>query len=491
MTLELEAVQRPTIGDEKLTHLSEADLEQISDGTDILEVVGREVELKQTGTVFAGICPFCPSMTASFTVHLSPARFHCSKCDAHGDVIDFVSMIEGIPRQQAARHLSMPGGSHLQASPRIEASPPPPIEEWEQEEDEFHPMSIEDLTRSAPPVEYLVEDILPKGRLMMLTASPGVGKTWLGLDMAIAIATARPWLGHFACKSGKVLLIDEESDTTLLRDRVGRLLASDGIDASDVSGLQFLSMKGVNLSDNRSVERLERVIRRMRPDLVFIDSLIRVHRANESSSEDMAPISAILKSLSTEFGCAICFTHHDRKPGINGHSSQHAFRGSSEIQALVDTHLDLTTTKGDGVVLKVRQEKRRYGLKIPTFCVEIADEGEGTVVRHTDAPPMPPSKIDLARDFIRRLGADGSRLYRQAIVERGNKMGHARNTLDAARRSLIEAGEFTEELVGNQTFIIKAMSSSSSPLSIGEEEKMLSHSSVDEDLLEVRVGCES
>jgi hypothetical protein len=284
-----------------------------------------------------------------------------------------------------------------------------------------------------------------------------------------------------------VLVIDEENGPVLLKMRLARMLTAAGsnVDGSECD-IEFLSMAGVNLSSRKCVAALEKMMHEVCPDLVIIDTLIRVHQGNESTSEDMAPISKILQRLCNAYKCAICFNHHNRKPGAGGHDGQHAYRGSSEIQALVDSHLDLKAEKGEPGVLRVRHEKSRFAKEVKPFGVEIVDQDQGTVVRHTEVrQTIPMTKQDEAEDFIRKLLSDGPRLSRIHLLETGQAAGHARNTLDTARKAMVGSGELSEGIDRGRKYVCLEPSSCSDHL-IGEEEE----SQVDsqDDLREVRVS---
>src|SRR5262245_64325271 len=77
---------------------------------DIVDVVGRTVELKRGGQNFLGLCPFHGEKTPSFTVSPSKQFFHCFGCGAHGSAVGFLMDLRGLPYVEAVRDLAQQAG---------------------------------------------------------------------------------------------------------------------------------------------------------------------------------------------------------------------------------------------------------------------------------------------------------------------------------------------------------------------------------------------
>ncbi|MBI5256299.1 MAG: DNA primase [Burkholderiales bacterium] len=87
---------------------------------DIVEVVGRHVELKKAGINHKGLCPFHGEKTPSFIVSPSRQTYHCFGCGAHGDAIRFLTEHSGIGFMDAVRDLAQQVGLQV---PQDSASP--------------------------------------------------------------------------------------------------------------------------------------------------------------------------------------------------------------------------------------------------------------------------------------------------------------------------------------------------------------------------------
>ena len=77
---------------------------------DIVEVVGRQVDLKKAGINHKGLCPFHGEKSPSFIVSPSRQTYHCFGCGAHGDAIRFLTEHHGLPFMDAVRDLAQQAG---------------------------------------------------------------------------------------------------------------------------------------------------------------------------------------------------------------------------------------------------------------------------------------------------------------------------------------------------------------------------------------------
>jgi DNA primase len=61
---------------------------------DIIEVVGRHVQIKKSGRNYMGLCPFHKERSPSFVVNEKEQTYHCFSCGAHGTASDFIANID-------------------------------------------------------------------------------------------------------------------------------------------------------------------------------------------------------------------------------------------------------------------------------------------------------------------------------------------------------------------------------------------------------------
>ena len=81
-------------------------LNEIKENNDIVEVISQYVHLKRSGRNYFGICPFHNEKSPSFSVSPDKQIFHCFGCGIGGNVITFISKIEGIGFKEAIENLA-------------------------------------------------------------------------------------------------------------------------------------------------------------------------------------------------------------------------------------------------------------------------------------------------------------------------------------------------------------------------------------------------
>ena len=201
-------------------------------------------------------------------------------------------------------------------------------------------------------ISWIVQGIVPEESAVILGGLQGIGKTWLMLDLAIEMSRGGgSWLGKYAVNPAKVLYIDEESSSVLLRSRLRKLLAEKGLKKSDLS-LNLAVGNSFNLSSDVSVIKFKKMLEKYQPKIVFIDSLVRIHRGSENSSTEMAQVFGELKKMMREFQCTFVIADHERKQVCwseveDKEPSSNDLRGSNEKAAFADSVLSLRKKKGE------------------------------------------------------------------------------------------------------------------------------------------------
>ncbi|OEF96366.1 DNA primase [Desulfuribacillus alkaliarsenatis] len=88
-------------------------IEDIRTRFDIVDIVGRYIELKKKGRTYFGLCPFHSEKTPSFAVSAEKQIYHCFGCGSGGNVFSFLMNIEGLNFIEILKNLSDEAGIEL------------------------------------------------------------------------------------------------------------------------------------------------------------------------------------------------------------------------------------------------------------------------------------------------------------------------------------------------------------------------------------------
>lgn len=88
-------------------------IEEIKNRLDIVNVIGKYVNLKQAGKNYVGLCPFHKEKTPSFVVSPDLQRYKCFGCLESGDIFNFIQKIENIDFPEALEKLAKEAGVEL------------------------------------------------------------------------------------------------------------------------------------------------------------------------------------------------------------------------------------------------------------------------------------------------------------------------------------------------------------------------------------------
>jgi hypothetical protein len=224
---------------------------------------------------------------------------------------------------------------------------------------EFVPIKFNELlSRQYPENVWLIERLIPETCISVIAGYPASFKTWILLDIAISIATGNKFLGEFATKQNKVLIIDEESGERILQNRFKKLTTSQDLN------IEIVSYSGFNLRNSDEVIQycLKNDIK-----VIIIDSLIRVHSGDENSATEMAKVFSDLQNFKKN-NLSLIIAHHNRKLGKNISNPSEDMRGSSEILAFVDAAISVKKELDKKEILvtpfKLRTDEESVAFKI-------------------------------------------------------------------------------------------------------------------------------
>jgi len=95
------------------------------------------------------------------------------------------------------------------------------------------------MSRTFAPIKWVVPGYISEG-FVVLAGRQKLGKTWLAIDMALAVATATTAIGSIMCQRGDVLYIDMENGPRRIQSRIATLFP-DERNRPDLSRLEWVT----------------------------------------------------------------------------------------------------------------------------------------------------------------------------------------------------------------------------------------------------------
>lgn len=208
----------------------------------------------------------------------------------------------------------------------VDASPPPSFPPSAAPAPDAGPIRWGRWDEPVPPVDWLVEGLIPKATVGALVAHGSSLKTWTELSLGSAVAQGKPWLGRYATKRGRVLVLDYESGLYEMRRRMGIL------ERAPVTDLGVWPTPERFVDDAGFWAELVKI-----PDVVLlcVDSLAAGTSPNvdENGREAAIPLQLAAR-YSDATGASVMFVHHSKKD--DGGDARKSVRGSTAIYAALD-----------------------------------------------------------------------------------------------------------------------------------------------------------
>jgi len=259
--------------------------------------------------------------------------------------------------------------------------------EGNQKDGTFQLLSIKDLfSKKFPKNEWIINNLVPKEGITIVSAPPGNYKTWILLRMAIDIARGEKLFRKYQCEKSRILIIDKENHPREIRKRLVSLGASDDLNIRFMFDNNFLITKTdhkrqiIQLCEDNNIK------------VVIFDSLVRINNVDENSAQEMSQVFHEIKELCNK-GLTIILTHHERKPGMNQTSSQNMLRGSTDIVASVNSVISIKKDI-DGSILTLSQPKLREAREFEKFDLKIQASNDLLNFELMEIENKPTLKID-------------------------------------------------------------------------------------------------
>jgi len=298
--------------------------------------------------------------------------------------------------------------------------------------------------------KWLVNGLIPVGHTVLLLGQPQSLKSWLDEELAVCVAAGKRFLGSegFAVQKGSVILIDEDTPTDTLEERLTRLCSGFDVDLASIP-LDVRSMQGFSLNDDKQIKALKNDIGHMNPPiLIIVDSLSSVMgQWNENTSSDATKVALRWNELKAR-GATLLIIHHMslKKPGsYRDFDFTGLAMGSTYLIAKCDTAIGLwriPPEKPTRFVLKPKPRRQKLLVNNP-FGVQLLEPDDGSWAQLTLLDELPAQPSELAKRIFPLFYSDNvSEVTVQQVIDMVGK--------DAAESDVREA---LHELEAEQVLI--------------------------------------
>jgi AAA domain len=251
----------------------------------------------------------------------------------------------------------------------------------------------DELPVCLPEHRWLIESLWADEAVGIVGGEPKCGKSFLALDMLVAVAAGVPCLRRFQpARQGPVLLYAAEDALHLVRTRLEGICHAARISLAELP-IHVITAPTLRLDVADDRQQLHATIAAVRPILLVLDPFVRLHRIDENASSDVAPLLAYLRELQRCFALAVAVVHHARK-GAHALRAGQALRGSSEFHAWGDSNLYLRRIE-DRLLLSMEHRAAPSQSGLPLAWSAVEDALALHIVDATPAaPPSAPSPVE-------------------------------------------------------------------------------------------------
>ena len=160
--------------------------------------------------------------------------------------------------------------------------------------------------------EELIEGVLHRGCKMVIGGGSKGRKTWSFIDLAVCVATGRPWWG-FPTRQAPVLYVNFELQEYFAKELFQTILTHYGLDEAEIL---IWNLRGHAADLDQLIDELQKDMAQHDIGLAIFDPIYKLlGDKDENAAGDMAHLMNQMERIALRQRCAIVFGHHYRKGG--------------------------------------------------------------------------------------------------------------------------------------------------------------------------------
>ena len=288
-------------------------------------------------------------------------------------------------------------------------------------------LPVHALEQRPTQAQWLVRHLWSAAAVGVIGGAPKTAKSWLGLEMAVSVASGTACLGRFEVDDpGPVLVYLAEDALHAVRQRVEQLTQHRGLRLADLD-LHVVTAPSLRLDLEPDRRALDQTLTQLQPKLLLLDPLIRLHRLDENSSADISGLLGFLRELNRRHNVALILAHHMAKRARQDLGQ--ALRGSSDLFAWIDSACYLVRRSDEHLRLTVQH--RAAPAPEPMLLRLAGGNGKPCRLQLDGVDAEPPPLAEAVRAQLRQAAQPCSRTtLRQQLRVNNARLGEALNTLE-------------------------------------------------------------
>jgi hypothetical protein len=227
-----------------------------------------------------------------------------------------------------------------------------------------------------------------------------------------------------------VLVYLAEDALPVVRERVAGMARHRGLDLAGVE-IHVITAPTLRLDRDPHRTRLLETAKRLRPRLLLLDPLVRLHAIDENNAGEVAGLLAYFRALQRQLDLSVVLVHHTRKNAAGGVAAGQGLRGSSDIHAFGDSNLYLRRSR-ERLVLS---SEHRAAPASPSVYLElVATSAETThleVVAELDGQQRGTLQEQVLALLTAGVAQSRGKL-RAALAVKNERLGEALESLEEA-----------------------------------------------------------
>lgn len=196
----------------------------------------------------------------------------------------------------------------------------------------------EHLPQKAAP---LIEGILRRGHKMLMAGPSKAGKSYALIELCIAIAEGKDWLG-WQCAKGRVMYVNLELDRASCLHRFKEVYEAMALPPNGLANIDIWNLRGKSVPMDKLAPKLIRRAHKKDYIAIIIDPIYKVITGDENSADQMAHFCNQFDKVCTDLGSAVIYCHHHSKGYQGSKRSMDRASGSGVFARDPDALIDLT-----------------------------------------------------------------------------------------------------------------------------------------------------